>query len=426
MNKQNSKYRWVVFASVLFTYFLIVSQRTAPGLITDKLMSEFNVTAATIGFIASIQFFAYAGLQVPIGILSDRFGPNFFLIIGTFLTGTGTLMYSLAQNETLLLIARLIVGTGDSAIWVNLVLILSQWFKGNEFVKLLGMAGVCGSLGFLLATVPFSLWISLIGWRSSFLSMGILLFLCGILLYIVLIHLPKQMAKNNRLPVSSLKKIKAEPEKTMVILKRIFTNRQAWAAFFCHFGAVGTYVGFIGSWAVPYGTSVFDMSLSAASQFIMIGLFGAIIGAPVVTMVSSRIHSIKKPYLIIHCMIFLSWATFLIFNGKPPLFMLIVLFFIIGFGNGASALTFAVVRQSFDSKEVGVATGFANMGGFLSAVLLPSIFGTVLDTIQTADQSIGYFYGFIIPVTFSLLGLFGGLLIKEKQQEVTQSKELTY
>lgn len=426
MNKQNSKYRWIVFASVLFTYFLIVSQRTAPGLITDQLMNEFSVTAATIGFIASIQFFAYAGLQVPIGILSDRYGPNFFLIIGTFLAGIGTLLYSLAPNETFLLIARLIVGTGDSAIWVNLVLILSQWFKGNEFVKLLGMAGVSGSLGFLLATVPFSLWIGFLGWRTSFLSMGILLLLCGILLYVVLIYQPKRIIKSNSLPDSSLKKIKATPEKTSVILKRIFTNRQAWAAFFCHFGAVGTYVGFIGSWAVPYGTSVFDMSLSTASQFIMIGLFGAIIGAPLATMISSRINSIKKPYLIFHGLIFFNWSIFLVFSGKPPLFILVLLFFIIGFGNGTSALTFAFVRQSFDAKEVGVATGFANMGGFLSAVLLPSIFGTVLDSFQTANSHIGYFYGFMIPVIFSLLGLFGGFLIKEKQQEVVQSKELSY
>lgn len=425
MNKQNSKYRWVVFASVLFTYFLIVSQRTAPGLITDQLMSDFKVTAATIGFIASIQFFAYAGLQVPIGILSDRFGPNFFLIVGTFLTGIGTMMYSLAPNDSVLLIARLIVGTGDSAIWVNLVLILSQWFKGNEFIKLLGMAGVSGSLGFLLATVPFSLWIGLMGWRTSFLTMGILLLLCGILLYVVLILNPRRMIKNN-ISLDSSPKRTSKPEKTMVILKRIFSNRQAWAAFFCHFGAVGTYVGFIGSWAVPYGMYVFDMSLSVASQFVMIGLFGAIIGAPLSTMISSRVNSIKKPYMIIHAMIFICWASFLLFNGKPPLFMLVVLFFMIGFGNGASALTFAVVRQSFDSKEVGVATGFANMGGFLSAVLLPGIFGAVLDSFQASASHIGYFYGFMIPVLFSMLGLLGVFLIKEQPQEVMQTKELTY
>ena len=73
MEKQNSKYRWVVFGTVLFTYFLIVSQRTAPGLITDQLMKDFGLTASTIGLLTSIQFLAYASLQIPIGLLSNGY-----------------------------------------------------------------------------------------------------------------------------------------------------------------------------------------------------------------------------------------------------------------------------------------------------------------------------------------------------------------
>jgi MFS family permease len=388
-------------------------------------MKDFNVTASTIGLLASIQFFAYAGLQVPIGILSDRFGPNLFLIVGTLLTGVGTLLYSLAPNESILFLARLIVGTGDATIWVNVVLILSQWFKGNEFIKLLGMAGMTGSLGFLMATVPFSIWIALTGWRASFFTMGIILCLCGILLYFVLVKYPKRMIKNSAITSSSSVKPEPKREKTLVILNRIFSNRQAWAAFLCHFGAVGTYVGFIGSWAVPYGMDVFDMTRSGASQFIMIGLIGALIGAPLTSWISSRMQSIKKPYITVHLLIFLSWAAFLLFSGKPPLIMLMVLFLLIGYGNGASALTFAVVRQSFDVKEVGVASGFANMGGFLSAVLLPSIFGKVLDHFHFAESNVGYLYGFMIPVIFSMIGLIGGILIKEQPQEITQTKELS-
>lgn len=425
MDKQNSKYRWIVFATVLFTYLIIVSQRTAPGLISDQLMKDFKVTASTIGLLSSIQFFAYAGLQVPIGILSDRFGPNIFLIVGTLLTGLGTVIYSLAPNESVLLFARLIVGAGDATIWVNLVLILSQWFKGNEFIKLLGMAGMTGSLGFLMATVPFSIWISLTGWRTSFFTMGIILCLCGSLLYFVLVGNPKRLMKNKAVTNLPTKKIEKNRERTLVILQRIFSNRQAWAAFLCHFGAVGTYVGFIGSWAVPFGMNVYEMTLSVASQFIMIGLIGAIIGAPLTSWISSRMNSIKKPYIVVHIILFLSWAAFLLFGGKPPVFILTILFIVIGYGNGASALTFAVVRKSFDVKEVGVASGFANMGGFLSAVLLPSIFGKVLDHFHTAESSVGYQYGFIIPVVFSIIGLIGGILIKEQPQEVTQTKELS-
>ncbi|PLS01479.1 MFS transporter [Neobacillus cucumis] len=420
MEKQTSKYRWVVFVSILFAYFLIVSQRTAPGLISDQLMKDFHLTAATIGLLTSIQFLAYAGFQVPIGILSDRFGPNYFLIIGALLNGIGTLIYSLAPNEYFLLFARLLAGLGDATIWVNLVLILSQWFRVKEFVGLLGIAGMSGSFGFLLATVPFSAWISLSGWRTPFFITGIILVLSAILLYYVLEKKAKQLFKNDSVKA----KQKKPREKTIVVLRRIFSSRQAWAAFFSHFGLVGTYVGFIGSWAVPYGMHVYDMSRSQSSQLIMIGLIGALVGAPLTSWISSKFDSIKRPYVVVHTIAVISWLV-LFYSGKPPYYMLVIIFLLIGYGNGSSSLTFAVVRKSFDIKEVGVVSGFANTGGFLSAVLLPSIFGKVLDHFHTSSASVGYHYGFIIPVIFSMVGLLGGILIKEKRQEAKQPSEIT-
>ncbi|MFJ5717118.1 nitrate/nitrite transporter [Neobacillus sp. NPDC093127] len=421
MEKQNSSYRWVVLAAVFFTYFLIVSQRTAPGLISDQLMKEFHVTASVIGLLTSIQFLAYAGLQIPIGILSDRYGPNLFLVFGALLNGLGAVVYSLAGNEAFLLLARLLAGIGDAAIWVNLVIILSQWFKVKEFIGLLGLAGMAGSFGFLMATVPFSAWISLSGWRPPFFITGIILCLSAVLLYIVLVKKPKQLFQDDSIKVKKEKK----RENTLILLRRIFSTRQAWATFFCHFGLVGSYVGFIGSWAVPYGMHVYEMSRSAASQLIMVGLIGAIIGAPLTSWISSRLASIKRPYVVVHFIVFLCWIAFVLFSGKPPFFMLVMLFFIIGYGNGASALTFAVVRQSFPMKEVGVISGFANTGGFLSAVLLPIIFGKVLDHFHSSASSVGYHYGFIIPVLFALLGLMGGFLIKEQRQEEKQPREST-
>lgn len=411
MDKQNSRFRWVVFASVLFTYLLMSSQRTAPGLITAQLMRDFSVTAATIGLLTSIQFFVYTGLQMPMGILADRFGPNFFLIIGAILTGLGTIIYSLGTHEFVLFFARILTGAGDATIWVNMVLILGQWFSAKEFVRLIGVAGMMGNLGFLLATVPFSLWIDLLGWRGAFFSAGLLLCLCSLLLYFVLIKKPKQ---------TLFVKNEIQREKTLVLLRRIFSNRQAWALFFCHFGIVGAYVGFISSWAVPYGMTVYGMTRSDASQLIMIGSIGALIGAPLMSWISSWLETIKWPYVVVHITMLLSWSSFLIFNGLPPLFLLIMLFLIIGFCYGASALTFAVVRQSFPIMESGIVSGFANTGGFLSAVLLPSIFGNILDHFQTISGSIdnGYFYGFIAPVIFSIIGLIGMLSIKEKRREL--------
>lgn len=418
MDKQNSRFRWVVFASVMITYLLMASQRTAPGLITDQLMRDFNVTASTIGLLTSIQFFVYTGLQIPMGFWADRYGPNFFLIMGALLTGVGIIIYSLGTHEIVLFLARVLTGTGDATIWVNMVIILGQWFHAKEFVRLIGLAGMTGSLGFLLATVPFSEWIVLLGWRGAFFSAGILLCGCGILLYFVLVKKPKQIFPTESVCENNV----IEREKTFVLLKRIFSNRQAWALFFCHFGVVGAYVGFISSWAVPYGMNVYGMTRSNASQLIMIGLVGALIGAPLTSWVSSRLGTIKRPYVGVHIMILICWFVFLIFKGNPPLNLLITLFFTIGFGYGASALTFAVVRQNFPLKESGIVSGFANTGGFLSAVLLPSVFGIVLDKFQTVQGNAvnGYFYGFITPVIFSIIGLIGVMYIKEKQQLPSQ------
>lgn len=420
MDKQNSKFRWVVFASVMLTYLVMSSQRTAPGLITDQLMEDFSITASTIGLLASIQFFVYTGLQIPMGILADRFGPNFFLIIGAVLTGLGTIIYSVGTHEFVLFFARILTGTGDATIWVNLVLILSQWFNPKEFVRLIGLAGMTGSLGFVLATVPFSTWIDVLGWRGAFFSAGLLLCFCGILLYFVLHKKPKQLFPDNEL---GFVKSEIKRDKTVVLLRRIFSNRQAWALFFCHFGVVGAYVGFISSWAVPYGMNVYGMSRSDASQLIMIGLIGALIGAPLSSWVSSRLETIKWPYIVVHSMMLLGWSTFLLFKGNPPIFLLVVLFFIIGLCYGASTLTFAVVRRSFPIMESGIVSGFANTGGFLSAVLLPSIFGNVLDHFQATTGSIsdGYYYGFIIPVFFSMIGLIGvSTIVEIRRRDVVQ------
>jgi len=421
LDKQNSKFRWIVFATVLFTYLLMASQRTAPGLITEQVMRDFNVTASTIGLLTSIQFFVYTGLQIPMGIMADRFGPNFFLIIGAILTGLGTIIYSLGTHEVVLFFARILTGTGDATIWVNMVLILGQWFSVKEFVRLIGLAGMSGSLGFLLATVPFSAWIVLLGWRAAFFSAGLLLCLCGILLYLVLLKIPKQIFINETVSLKN----EIPRERTLVLLRRMFSNSQAWALFFCHFGVVGAYVGFISSWAVPYGMNVYGMTRSDASQLIMVGLIGALIGAPLTSWISSRLETIKRPYVVVHIIMLLSWSTFLLFRENPPLSLLIMLFFIIGFGYGASALTFAVVRQSFPIIESGIVSGFANTGGFLSAVLLPSIFGNVLDHFQTASGSVGdgYYYSFIAPVFFSMIGLIGVILIKEMRQMKNMTRE---
>lgn len=207
-------------------------------------------------------------------------------------------------------------------------------------------------------------------------------------------------------------------EKILPQLKRIFSYRQTYALFLCHFGIIGGYIGLISSWAVPYGMDVYNLSRTEASQLIMISLIGAIAGAPIGSWISSRLGTIKRPYFFIHVATVLSWLVILLLGGEPPWYLLIFLFFVIGFGFGASILTFAIVRHTFPYKDSGIVSGVANTGGFLSAVLLPSIFGAILNFFQKTTGSVidGYSVGFISPVIFSVIGLIGISLVKEKKE----------
>jgi MFS family permease len=412
LEKQKSKFRWIVFISVLFTYLIMSVQRTAPGLITDQLMVEYQLTASTVGILASIHFFIFTSLQIPMGILVDRYGPDRILFIGSLLTGIGISIYSCSPNEYILLFARVLTGTGDATVWISIVLILSEWFQKNEFTRIIGFAGMTGSIGFLMATVPLSAWIDQNGWRIPFFTIGILLVLCFITLYFVLFKLPAQLLLKNT--IDNERTIR---EGLLQQLKRVFTNRQTLALFFCHFGIVGGFIGFISSWAIPFGIEIYGMSRSEASQMIMTGLFGAIFGAPLASWLSSRLGTIKQLYVFIHILVVSSWFVFLIFRGQPPIILLYFLFILIGFGFGSSVLTFAIVRKHFSIYDSGVVSGVANTGGFLSAVLLPTIFGTILGYFQQTTDHLthGYFVAFISPVIFSLLGLIGICFVREKE-----------
>lgn len=411
MNRQESSYRWMVFCTVLLAYCTIFSQRTAPGLITDLLMKKFHIAASTVGFMSSVQFLAYAALQIPVGLLADRFGPNRLLVIGTLLAGTGTVLYGLSPHEYVSIFARFIVGAGDAMIFVNFILILSLWFKRQQFLFLLGIISMFAGLSSIAASTPLYAWISMVGWRFSFVSIGMFLMGLSYFLYTVLIVKPTQ--KFGSLHDEPLH-VDQFPERIGTKLKRLVTTRQAWAVFLCHFGVVGTYIGFVGSWAVPYSIQIFHLSRAEASQTVLYGLLGAMIAGPLISALTNKIGSTKKVYFSVHVVVVVSWLSFFVFRSHPPSILMVVLLFLIGFGTGASSLTFSMIRNSFAMKDVGVVTGFANTGGFLSAVLLPSLFGHMLDVWSAHSLNVAYHYGFIIPVLFSIVGLVGITFAKEK------------
>jgi MFS family permease len=409
------RYRFAVFAALALSYLFVFWQRTGPGVVADQLQSQFGVSAAVLGTMASVQFFLYMALQIPVGLFGDRFGPERLFILGTFLDGVGTLVFSQAHGFSWLLVGRAIVGAGDALIWVNIVLVVGKWFAPTEFGAVLGLTGTCGNIGAVCATIPFAAWIGASGWRLPFLILGFVL--------VGIAYLDACVLKRTWLPwrgrYIQSQHLRIEKIPVGRALRNVLSERVAWATFLCHFGVMGAYIGYTSLWAVPYYMDVYGMSRAGAAQFVLVGFVGAIVGGPVVGMISDKLGERKRLYTLVQALSTLAWSVVPLAHGAPPVWVAYLVIFVLGFGCGASLLTFASIRDLVPREKSGITSGFANTGGFLSAVLLPIAFGAVVDLVghgQSAGSVLERAYGFafLVPTLFSAFGVIGSLLLPNK------------
>ncbi len=322
-------------------------------------------------------------------------------------------MFSTSHTFSLLLVGRAIVGLGDALIWVNIVLILGKWFAPARFAAVLAVVNTAGNAGALITSIPLAALIAVAGWHIPFIVIGVLLVLSGIAAFTVLIG-----SRTARDAVAehagSLRVVRIPVGKALADVVR---DRVAWSTFCCHFGAMGTYLSMVSLWIVPYFMNVYRLSRAEAAWFTLTAFVGALVAGPMMGWLSDFLHNRKRPYIVTQSLSTAAWLTVVLWGGQPPMWIAFVIMFVVGYGCGSTLLTFAVVRDRVAVERSGVTSGFANTGGFLSAVLLPVLFGAVIDAAGGgAGASIGvvrhaYCLAFILPTVFSAVGVFGTLLL---------------
>ncbi len=409
---------WFIASIVSLSYLLAFMQRTGPGVIANHLQTEFHVSSAVLGTMTSIQYLLYMILQVPVGLFGDRFGPEKLLVTGVFLDGAGTLIFADSHGFMALLAGRAIVGIGDALIYVNIVLILGKRFAPRVFGSLLGIVGTSGNVGAVLTTLPFAAWTEAEGWRIPFSILGIILIFISIV-DLVSLHVKPELTE----PIETTVRVNTKKKPTKEILSLMLRDRNSWATFACHFGICGTYIGFVSLWAVPYFLNVYHVSQTGSTVFTLAAFIGAVLGGPISGAVSDKMGSRRIPYIFMQAIATAAWATVPICLGAPPIWLAYILMFALGFAAGGCILSFAVIRDQVPDERAGVVSGFANTGGFLSAVLLPVLFGFVMDWLSPLSTHGGevpstvYIAAFVVPTVFSLVGLFGSFAIVEPNQK---------
>ena len=190
-----------VFLPFAAGYFLSFLFRTINASISPALASDFGLGAVKTGLLASIYFLVFAGAQIPIGVLLDRYGPRRVQSILLVIAVGGTSMFGNADSFVELLIGRAMIGLGVAAALMAGLKAIVTWFPKDRIAFVNGGMIMLGSLGAVTATMPTDWLLNLIGWRDLFGLLTIMTVVTAGLIYFVVPErgeVPKSSASSGK------------------------------------------------------------------------------------------------------------------------------------------------------------------------------------------------------------------------------------
>lgn len=422
--------RWLIWSILAMAYFIALFHRVAPGVVADRLMADFQVDGTAVGILASVYFYIYAAMQLPAGALADALGARKTVAGGTALAGMGSLVFALSPSVEAAFLGRFLVGIGVSVIFVAAMKFQVSWFRVAEFGTMSGLLILVGNLGSVVATTPVAWMSQALGWRASFLAIGIATCAVALAAWLWVRDHPRTsvpQAATSPAPRPTSIHWRALPESARLVWKR----RQTRAGFMVHFGIAGAFLTFTGMWAVPYLMHVYGMDRSAAANYLLVSSASIALSAPVIGYVSDRL--LRKRRMPILAMTALASGCWLVLTfwegGRPPVWSLYPLFGALGFSCGIVGLVLTSVKEANAPATAGLAMGAAN-GGFLGAALLQPAVGYLLDNrwqgILTEGARVypqdAYQIALVIVSALSLVGLLGAVLMRESYGQVVSEE----
>jgi MFS family permease len=199
---------FIVFA---LGYFISTLLRAITATISPELVSEFKLTSGELGLLGGGYFLGFASVQIPLGYLLDSKGPRKIVSYFLSLSIVGLILFATAQNLTMLLISRVLIGVGVGACLMGPLTAYRIWFQDETQQRANSWMLMVGAIGMLSSSLPVQFFLPIIGWRAIFLSLALLTLACIIL---VVIFIPKWQPKsidNKHLNESNLSTVWKNP-----------------------------------------------------------------------------------------------------------------------------------------------------------------------------------------------------------------------
>ena len=398
-SKNYNKIKWRMWSVLTFSLVLVLFLRMSTAVISDNMSNELGFNSVQISNIVSMALYAYAFMQIPSGLLIDKYGTRKIASIGIITAGIGAILFGFIQTPILAYISRLMVGAGGSVILLSLFKIQGNWFKKEEFSSATAKFSFIGNLGSVLATFPLVFLNQLIGWRNSFILIGTLTVIAGISIYLIIRDTP------NELGFELINDEDEYDEKINILegLGSVLKNKATWYNSIIMFSLVGISTAFTSLWGISYIIDVYGVSKSMAAFIVSFFAYGFVFGSIIMDFLFKKVKGSKFRIIEIGATINLVIWIFIILicNVKPPIIILPVAFFIIGSINMSHLQAFNDVKYKNKQQYSGVSTSIVNTSEFIGSGLINLLIGFV---IMSSDSYIhGYKYGFMIFIILSVV-----------------------
>lgn len=370
-NKQTGGVSATILISVAMLFFLYdVFLQVSPSVMVQQLMHAFKLNALELGNLSASYFYIYTIMQIPVGILYDRFGVRWIMITAMAICTFGAFMFGLAPSLGFAVFARFLMGLGSAFAFVGVLKIAATYMSGNRLAMLVGLTTGLGMVGAMIANVSLTKLEATLGWRGAMHVTGVLGVVITIALAICLIRFKESNHRKNK----QHKSIAPLLWHLLGAIKR----RPVWINAIIAFLLYVPVAVFAELWGIPYLKQGLKFSPMTASVINSMLFFGMALGAPFIGYLSDR-YKIRKPFLLLCGIVGCVILALIIYIPHQAAWLAGILFFLGGFFAGAQSLNFSMADELTPPTIAATAFAFTNLVINIGVSVFQPVVGAVLD-----------------------------------------------
>lgn len=367
---------WVICSLGMLFYCYNYFLRVSPSVMQPDLMQGLHINAYEFGTLAAFYYYAYTPMQIPVGMIYDRFGARmvqFFAVIIVVL-GVGTFIS--ADTYWSACAGRFMIGLGTAFAYIGVLKLASLWLAPNRFATIAGLTTAFGMASAIISDKFLTVFVENVGYKNAlqtalFVGIALCLFILLFMRSRPNVQLAHQSAINKHIPMSIKQLLGA--------LRIILTNPQIWliGLIGCLFYLPASV--FLDLWGIPFLKSVYHLSAEEAASSVSWVFVGWIISGPSIGAISDKIKRRRSPLLISAVMSTMLLSIVFYVPGLS-LLTLNVIFFFVGIFCGAHPLCFALGKENSPLQFSGTAVAVTNSLIMLGGMIFQPAVGKLLDS----------------------------------------------